>query len=983
MQTKEEIIVEKQKEFLNFIERHYKEQFKIWSSEIEGITNFFLEKGDFPKLSQNGSRSIEFLSNILYRYDIKWTKDDVPIKKLIVPYTQHWDSVIWIIRSFIAFKLVSYQGVSQDEFDDYFSFFKQQGFSEDEILEGILSNGGWAVFFEYVRESEVRKLSVSGKYILELLKKERTGFLSIFKGSKISEILNNVALEEHGSWSFKRDIFEFLLEYYPTALEGLYEKYMTMPYDNYYGKRLEMQNILVALRKDAIKFEKTVLNLLPNYSVEFEQKLSIYLTIDKTLPNKYEDEIESLVQEFYTKNYHDRYIHLGQKGELVSIVIAKYLLNKNEKTAIPKIAAFTSYADSYSPDFPKFLSEYFGEKCLPFLADAIRKIPKNVGQNFHPQVFELFKKYDFTPIIDKIWDYAINHATKATRELATQALASVGDKVFDQAHELLSAKNADGRITGALVLSKLNTEQANQALKEVIDTEKNDDTRDVIIDALYEQIYSKQLSIDEIKQIIVKAEKRGKLSKFSEKWLREEDLPTVYWADGSKMTQTEVRFIFYRMPRGNGLNSDVEVRQVINQIDKEKSGAFAKKLVQAFSDSGSNSKFKYYLTTGGQLGGNEILHTLKSIFKYNMDEKRYKMAEYAVDALSMVGTNKALRNVEVISRKYANKRPTVSNRAFEALNAAATELNITTDELADRIIPDFDFEGLFKTFEVDGDEYRAFINSDFTLCYFDEDNKLRKSPPKNTSSDLKKEFKEIEKEVRDVVKSQSGRLEKYMIDERRWSVEQWQGFFLQNPIMFVYAMKLLWTVFDENNQVKTVFYCAEDTTLYNIEDEEIEISETDSIAIFHPVYLDTEQVKAWQEKVYQLDLTTIFPQLQRKVFKVSEEEKDQNYTRIFMNANVPKGGDYVSSTIEKYGWLKSTGDGGRLELTKKYKHTEIKAYAEIEGVYAWYQGGTATATVHNINFMGKNWQDKIKLQDLPPTFFSEVLYDIDRLIEAQ
>ena len=463
----------------------------------------------------------------------------------------------------------------------------------------------------------------------------------------------------------------------------------------------------------------------------------------------------------------------------------------------------------------------------------------------------------------------------------------------------------------------------------------------------------------------------------------ETQLPTLYWReDGSKLSQEEVRFLFYRMARGKGLNSDIEVRQVIKALDKEKSGAFAKKLVQAFLDSGSNSKFKHYLTTGGQMGGNEIITNINAIFKQNMDDKRYKMAEYAVEALSMVGTNKALRQVEVISRKFVSKRPSVSERAFQALEASAQELNITSDELSDRIIPDFEFDGLFKTFEAGGEEYRAFVNTDFTLCFFDEDNKMRKSAPKETPSELKKEFKEIEKEIREIVKSQSGRLEKYLIEERRWTSEEWQGFFLQNPIMFVYAMRLLWGVFNAEGKLTNIFYCTNDSSLYNIEDEEIILEETDSISILHPYYLSKEQLTSWKNKTYELSFTSMFPQLDRKVFILPDEEKELNYTRFFVNRDIPKGADYVSSAIEKYGWSKQNSDGGRLDLIKKNRKNGHQANAHIEGVYSWYQGGTAKATVQHIYFSGKNWQDKLTLKDISPVFYSEVLADIDKLIQA-
>lgn len=127
---------------------------------------------------------------------------------------------------------------------------------------------------------------------------------------------------------------------------------------------------------------------------------------------------------------------------------------------------------------------------------------------------------------------------------------------------------------------------------------------------------------------------------------------------------------------------------------------------------------------------------------------------------------------------------------------------------------------------------------------------------------------------------------------------------------------------------------------------------------------------------------SIFPQLERKIFYVQNEEQDKNYTRVLVNTDIPKGADFVASTIEKYGWIKSNGDGGRTELTKHFKKLGIKASAHIDGLYVWYQGGTATATVKDIYFMGKNWQDKITLKDIPPIFYSEVIADIDKLIQA-
>lgn len=937
----------------------------------------------------------DFLRTTLYHNSNLWTLESPLITILIRPVenTNQWLlenlNQVFIRNSILFFR---------NDFTTIINFLYSQGFSDENIIDYVVKYNTSNTFFDYVHTEGVdnpeKIVSPFGYYLLQLFKQLKE------KGEqkKLNQCLDIIdSYIFKGRYTIKNEAFDFFYYHYPEGFRNNIESYFyDIESDTNQQKYINILIMQSALEKDAVRFESSVINVMKNTKIALSEELSLYLCLDVYFPNKYDNEIQRYIKEYYEvlckgdkfRGYggyiNEDYVLIHYKSQQVSVALAQYLLSKKDKAiALETIGQYIQWADTLSPKFIVFISTSLKEDCLPYLVHAMNKSSKNVTNEYFPTLFEEIEQYNFESIQNDIWDYAENHSTKATRDLATSVLSKLGDKAFDKAFELLYGKTVDSRITGALFLSKINSEKALQALFQVVDTEKNDDTRDIILEALSDVIYKDSLSLPELKDIINKAEKRGKLNKFNQKWIDENTLPALYWQeDNPPLSITEVRFLFYRMTRGKGINSDIEARLVINALNKDKAGAFAKALIQAFANSGSNSKFKYYLITGGQIGGNEILNTLNSIFKKNIDEKRYKMAEYALEAMAMIGTNKALRYVEVISRKYANKRPSISETAYQALEAAALELNITTEELADRIIPDFDFEGLFKHFEADGEEYRAFINSDFTLCYFDEDNKIRKSPPKGTSAELKKEFKEIEKEVKDVVKSQNGRLEKYMIEERQWTSEQWQNFFLQNPIMFVYAMKLLWCIFDESNRLKTIFYCSEDTTLYDYEDNEVELSESDNIRIFHPIYISNEPSQLWQAKLYEMGFVSIFPQIQRPVFRVLEEELDKHYSQVFNNQSIPKGADFVSATIEKLGWLKSSGDGGRLDLTKIFRNKEFMATADIDGVYAWYQGGSTTATVQYIYFMGKNWNDKIVLKDIPPIFYSEVMADINKLIQA-
>src|ERR1700748_887604 len=179
------------------------------------------------------------------------------------------------------------------------------------------------------------------------------------------------------------------------------------------------------------------------------------------------------------------------------------------------------------------------------------------------------------------------------------------------------------------------------------------------------------------------------------------------------------------------------------------------------------------MTTAALLGDDEQVKTIRHMIDSWIIANRGKMAEYGIAALVLHGSNRALRYVEGYSRKYVAKKPNLGAAALAALEAVARQQNITLHELGDRLVPDFGFDGLFKHFSAGREEYRAFIDSKFKLAFFNEDNKKLKSVPAAATAEQKQEFKELTKEVKEVVKAQSSRLEYYLVIQRKWTTQQW------------------------------------------------------------------------------------------------------------------------------------------------------------------------------------------------------------------
>ena len=176
------------------------------------------------------------------------------------------------------------------------------------------------------------------------------------------------------------------------------------------------------------------------------------------------------------------------------------------------------------------------------------------------------------------------------------------------------------------------------------------------------------------------------------------------------------------------------------------------------------------------------------------------MAESAVQALALVGDESTLRALDDLTRRYRVKPKNIGQTAQEALRAAADRLGITLDELGDRIVPALGFKsGQPRIVEAGSKRIEATIGPDFKLRYRDTaSNKPVKSLPASASKEVKAEFKELAAAVRDAAKAQTGRLEDQLVRGRRWPVARWRELFLGYPVLFPFAVRLVWGQYDES-----------------------------------------------------------------------------------------------------------------------------------------------------------------------------------------
>jgi hypothetical protein len=893
-----------------------------------------------------------FFESLLNR---EWTKD-----------YQYYNSTGRLIAFFFS-------KIGTEDVDLFYSKLKAKNYDEFELVKLVIENDYSPLYIN----SNFEEPSNFNLFIKKAIDKQ----------SSLIRKLNSFAFNGPNThYYFRRQYLVFLMNHFPEELEENLEQFLITKkdYNNILYDSIEM-----LIRKDAFLYGQRIIDLLNSRNDRIAMyDYHIYALLEDRGFDVDKQQMQSFIDYFlndYCNNSIDERGYNSNNPHLKDNTIISFhfetLYKKDKENAYNEMLSFCQKAVLIPYSIIKTADQLFHEKSISILVNAFSKKNKNYKDSFVSDLTAVLDKYGYEAYIEEALVFAQSILNKQDRSLFCKSISKQGSNVASKAESLLKGKVIAERIIGALILSNFEDSSIKAKLNEAIDSEKNDETRNVMLDALKEERFGTPLTEQACKEMIGLADKRKKISTWSEKWLNEEELQPLYWKSGEKLDKNAIRFLIYRMKQVSGLNSDIEARQVIDQLDMEKTEKFSLQLMQSFMDSNADTKLKYYLTLSGLIGGNVILYKLDALFRKLILDKRVKVAEYVLGAMAMIGSDKALRMIDVISRKYASKKPKLSEVAIQALEAAALELNISKEQLSDRIIPNFGFDGLYREIEVGDETYRAFINMDFQLCYFDENNKLRKSLPKDASKELKLEIKEIEKELKDVIKSQTNRLENFLTIDRKWMVNDWEQFFLLHPIMFVYANKLLWVLCDSEDKLLNIFYCNEDAEMLDLSSEEIDLSIGSHVKIFHPLHTSAELLQKWKDKLYDLSLLTLLPQVDRTIFTKAESDLNLNATQLFSNRDIPKGADFVAGFLEKKGWTKYTGDGGGLHFTKTLREPFIQANPYIEGPAVWYQGGETKAKVHDITFNGKG-NEKIKIQDIPAIWYSEVLGDFNGLINA-
>lgn len=556
----------------------------------------------------------------------------------------------------------------------------------------------------------------------------------------------------------------------------------------------------------------------------------------------------------------------------------------------------------------KVAIKHFGQDAIDIAGEALQMtINDNSIANHFKRAFSILADLDYSKYYDKVWEIAQSKYT----EVADTACIALSQQdaaiIIPTATKLLSSKSIPARRAGVFTLALINTTEALALITPLLLSEKNEDTRNIIVRVLMET--PTPISIVEAQERVANAASRGKLSKPIAKWLNENSLPALHWRDKSTLTTEEVRFLLYRQKSADSIELDFEAREVFELIDPKTSGAFAKALWALMQkNGGAKAKNRFVMAVIGALGDQQLIEPLymESTSGKNLN---------TCTMLGLINTLEAARALGKIMQFFKVKYPNVRGAAEAAFESIGNSMQLSTFELSDKMLPDLDFENLERKVQVGTDIYTAFITNNLKLAYRSPAGKVVKSLSKADKS-VKDALKKLGQMLKDAVKQFTPNLEFYLVTQRAWTSKDWSVFFLSNPIAFAAAQNFVWQSYDTNNTTTGTFIVTPEQVLINHKGQTIPLDNNTLIRLAHPILMDPKELNDWKTYTSQQKIKPPFAQLDRPIITVALTLQDK--TMDYQYRDVELDGARFKSRATKKGWKRgAVVDAGEISSFQK------------------------------------------------------------------
>lgn len=376
-----------------------------------------------------------------------------------------------------------------------------------------------------------------------------------------------------------------------------------------------------------------------------------------------------------------------------------------------------------------------------------------------------------------------------------------------------------------------------------------------------------------------------------------------------------------------------ELRQ---RAPEEAREAFAWQLYELWERNDTPSKQKWLLHALAHFGGEGTVARLTPLIRKWPGESQHQRAVLGLDLLRAIGSDAALGAIAGIAQKL--KYRALKRRAAECLEQIALARGLSSDELADRLVPECGLDAAGqRSFDYGPRQFAFVLSPELTPLVRDGSGKLRKAPPKPGKSDDEalapaalKEWRAFRKQVKEALAVQVQRLEQAMVSGRRWTPGDFEALLRGHPLLRHVAPSLLWAAYGEGGSPRP--FRITPAGLLDAAGAPLELGQEQRVGVIHALELEPAARAAWDERWDELGLLAPFPQLDREVLAPSASELAGDSLRELAGADTSPS--QLRGSLIRAGWTRGAAQDAGLvcEHLKYFSSADLTALALHEGL---------------------------------------------------
>jgi hypothetical protein len=414
---------------------------------------------------------------------------------------------------------------------------------------------------------------------------------------------------------------------------------------------------------------------------------------------------------------------------------------------------------------------------------------------------------------------------------------------------------------------------------------------------------------------------------------------------------------------------DLDVAALRAACDAHSLRDFAWSACALWLASNSPAKHKWALTMLGDFGDDDTVARLAPLVGEWPGQAAHARAVLGLGVLGKIGTDAALRAIHRLSQRA--KFGGLKKEAQHEIDAIAKRRGLTSEELVDQLVPDFDLDDDgsrvldfgARSFRVGFDEaLKPFVTAD--------GKRIAELPKPNASDDKARAaeavayWKSLKKEVRAIASLQIERLEHAMAAQRRWHFGAFRAHFVDHPLLVNLARRLVWSTYDATSASTQTFRIDESRKLADVREVAIELDAASLVGIAHPIDLGEDAITAWSKVFADYEIVQPFAQLGREVFALTKEEEASRKLDRCANVEV-RGGALVGLTTR--GWSRGSIEDNGIYYEIENAHATV---AFKPGIAIGMGGAQPNQKIDDVT---------LKPSPIAPIAFSELVHALTKL----